>query len=64
MTQQTLRADVTLDPAELREMVADYRNPATDPAERENIAAWWAERGLPNQFAALSRAADIEKARK
>lgn len=48
-------------PEELRESVRDYRDPATSEAERENIRAYWERQGVPNQFAAMLRAADAEK---
>jgi hypothetical protein len=44
--------------ADLRDSVRDYRNPATTADERQGIADWWKSQGIPNQFAAMLRAAD------
>lgn len=49
-------------PSELRESVRDYRNPATTEEERDGIRAYWAQHGVRNQFAAMSRAWEIDKA--
>ena len=53
----------TPDPADLRDSVRDYRNPNTSEVERDYIRSYWAEHGVPNQFAAMLRAAEIEKDR-
>jgi hypothetical protein len=47
---------------DLRDSVRDYRNPATSTAERREIGDWWKSQGIPNQFAAMLRAADIARA--
>lgn len=50
-----------LNPEDLRESVAVYRHPRTPDYERKSIVGWWATYDIPNQFAALIRAAEIEK---
>jgi hypothetical protein len=55
--------DIGADPHELRESVRDYRNPATTDQDRDDIRAYWADHGIPNQAAAMLRAAAIERAR-
>jgi hypothetical protein len=52
----------TLDPNDLRDSVRDFRNPQTTAAEARVIVEWWNEHGIPNQFAAMLRAAEIEHA--
>lgn len=49
------------DPAELRESVGDYRNPATSEEERQHIRDYWERQGVKNQFHAMLKAAEIEK---
>ena len=44
--------------SDLRDSVRDYRNPATTADERRVILDWWTSQGIPNQFAAMLRAAD------
>lgn len=51
------------DPHELRESVRDYRNPNTTDTGRDDIRSYWADHGIPNQAAAMLRAATIERAR-
>jgi len=48
-------------PAGLRESVRVFRDPATSDTERDRIRHAWAAAGIPNQFAAMIRAADIER---
>jgi hypothetical protein len=45
---------------DLRDSVRDYRDPATSASERREIADWWKSQGIPNQFAAMLRAAALE----
>ena len=49
------------DSKELRDSVRDYRNPRTSDQDCADIKAAWHEQGIPNQFAALLRAAEIER---
>jgi len=51
--------DITAE--ELRESVKDFRDPYTIEADREIIRLWWAHNNIPNQFAAMVVAAEIEK---
>lgn len=44
------------DPADLRDSVADYRNPNTTDGERADIKAYWAEHGIHGQTQAILRA--------
>lgn len=47
---------------DLRASVRDYRNPATSDTERAAIRSWWASLAVPvpNQFAAMLRAAELD----
>jgi hypothetical protein len=48
-------------PAAIRESVRLYRDPATSDTTRDRIKRAWAAAGIPNQFAAMLRAAAMEK---
>jgi len=47
---------------DLRASVKDFRDGVTNQRERTYIMAWWAQYGILNQFAAMTRAAEIERA--
>jgi hypothetical protein len=47
---------------DLRDSVRDYRDPATSVSERREIVEWWKSQGIPNQFAAMLRAAEATDA--
>lgn len=49
---------------DLRQSVYDFRDPATTAEEREQIEDYWAHFGIPNQFVAMFRAAEIERGTK
>lgn len=49
---------------QLRASVRDYRDPRATVQERDLITEWWASLGIPNQFAAMLRAAEMEKTTK
>lgn len=46
---------------DLRESVKDFRNPATSPAEIEEIRKFWAANGVSNQFMASAEAHRLSK---
>jgi hypothetical protein len=48
-----------MDVEDLRDSVRDYRHPATSAYERREIVDWWKSQGIPNQFAAMFRAAEL-----
>lgn len=49
-------------PQDLRDSVRDFRHASTSTLERKSILDWWGSIGVPNQFAAMLRAAEIERA--
>lgn len=51
-------------PEGLRASVRAFRFPGTTTRERDAITAWWGRLGIPNQFAAMLRAAEMEKTTK
>jgi hypothetical protein len=49
------------DATELRASVSEYRDPGTTADRRARIAAGWQAGGIPNQFAAMLRAAALDR---
>jgi hypothetical protein len=49
-------------PTGIRESVGKFRNPGTTDTERGSIQLAWVAAGIPNQFAAMLRAAEMERA--
>lgn len=60
MTEQTPTVALP-PPVVLRMSTVVFRDPTTSPRDRAAIQAWWESMGIPNQFAARLRAAEIEK---
>lgn len=48
-------------PDDLRESVRDFRDPRSDEQTRQAVRDWWAEHGIPNQFAARLLAAELDR---
>ena len=46
----------------LRRSVTEYRSAGTTEERREEIRVGWAADGIPNQFAAMVRAAELDRA--
>lgn len=58
------RPSSELSPAEraqdLKDSVRDYRDSKTSETEREGIREYWKSQNIPNQFAAMNRAAELK----
>ena len=46
---------------DLRASVRDFRDPRATVQERDLITEWWASLGIPNQFAAMLRASQLDQ---
>lgn len=49
--------------SDLRESIKDWRNPRTPHAIHREIAEWWTEHGIDNQFQAAMKIYEIEHER-
>ena len=54
-------SDMHMKAQQLRESVIDYRDSHATEVDRQLIRDWWKDVGVPNQFAALLLAAELEK---
>ena len=49
--------------SDLRESIKDWRDPRTPYAVHREIAEWWSEHGINNQFQAAMKISEIERER-
>jgi len=59
--KEKIMSDMHMKAQQLRESVIDYRDSHATEVDRQLIRDWWKDVGVPNQFAALLLAAELEK---